>query len=109
MSRLRDEIVTGLHEISINPIIEAEYFSARHVRRDKELTFEAILSLGVMLPLSSEVCRLAGIWLGRMDRRQKRRHFNDALIAASAAIGDAVLVTADRRISKVFPVRTREY
>jgi predicted nucleic acid-binding protein len=109
ISVLRDEILSGMHEVSIDPIIEAEYFSARHVSREKEMTFDAILAIGSVVALSSEACRLAGSWLGRMDRPQKRRHFNDALIAATAATADAVLVTGDRRIARVFPVAVFEY
>jgi predicted nucleic acid-binding protein len=106
---LREEIVAGIHEVSIDPIVETEYFSARRVNRDKELTFLAVAELSEMLPITSAASRLAGGWLARLDRKQPRAHFNDALIAAVATVAGATLITADKRIVRVFPVAVLQY
>jgi predicted nucleic acid-binding protein len=106
---LREEIVADIHEVSIDPIVETEYFSARRVNRDKELTFLAVAELSEMLPITSAASRLAGGWLARLDRNQPRAHFNDALIAAVATVAGATLITADKRIVRVFPVAVLQY
>jgi predicted nucleic acid-binding protein len=89
--------------------VETEYFSARRVNRDKELTFLDVAELSEMLPITSEASRLAGGWLARLDRKQRRAHFNDALIAAVATVAGATLITADKRIVRVFPVAVLQY
>ena len=106
---IRYEILAGTHEVSFDPVAETEYFAAPRITRSRELTFASLATVAVRLPVSSEACRLAGAWLGKMDKRQRRRHFNDALIAAIATLDDAVLITADRRIARVFPLRVLEY
>ena len=103
------EIVSGLHTVSIDPIVHTEYFAARRVNRDKEAVFTSIMVFATLLALTEDSCRLAAGWLGRLDRDSKRRHFNDALIAAVAVVEDAVLVTADKRIARVFPVTVFDY
>jgi len=106
---LRNELIAGQHELSIDPIIEAEFFAAQRVDRDKQLVFEGVQSIAEWVPLTSEACRLAGSWLARLDVPSRRRHFGDALIAATAALRDATLITADLRIARVFPVAVLEY
>jgi len=101
---LRDEIIAGLHDVSINPIVETEYFAARRVTREKEMVFQSVAALAELVPLSSEVCRLAARWLARLDIDQRRAHFNDALIAAAAT-----LISSDKRIAPVFPIAILQY
>lgn len=106
---LREEIIAGVHDVSINPIVETEYFSARRVTREKELTFASVAALSEMIPISSEACRLAAQWLGRLDVKQRRAHFNDALIAATSTVAGATLISSDKRIVRVFPVTILQY
>ncbi len=106
---LRDEIIAGFHDVSIDPVIETEYFVARRVTREKEMLFDSIAELAEVVPLSSDVCRLAARWLARLDIKQRRAHFNDALIAAAATVSGATLVSGDRRIARVFPVAILQY
>jgi predicted nucleic acid-binding protein len=106
---LRDEIIAGLHSVSINPLVETEYFAARRVTREREMLFDSIAEIAETVPLSSDVCRLAARWLSRLDIKQRRAHFNDALIAAAATVAGATLVSSDRRIARVFPVTILQY
>lgn len=107
---IRDEILTGTHEISIDPIVETEFFAGGTTSRKAELLFQSILRLSQRLDLSSSVSRRAAAWLGPMDKRMRKEHFGDALIGATAVGNRATLVSSDRRIEKVFPdVKTRTY
>jgi predicted nucleic acid-binding protein len=106
---LLEEILAGAHEVSVDPIVEAEFFAAPIVPRRKEAAYEAVLSIGVALPLTSNAARLAASWLARMDPPQRRAHFADALIAGMASVHSARLVTADRVLRRVFPVAVLEY
>ena len=106
---LLDEVLAGLHEISIDPIVETEYFAAERIDRGKQFTYDTALSLGSSLPLTSQTSRLAASWLAPMDHPKRLAHFADALIAATAATAGAVLVTGDRRVARVFPVAVFEY
>lgn len=106
---LRDEIIAGRHDVSINPLVETEYFAVRRVTREREMLFDSIAEIAEMVTLSSEVCRLAARWLSRLDIKQRRAHFNDALIAAAATIAGATLISGDRRIARVFPVAILQY
>jgi predicted nucleic acid-binding protein len=106
---LLEEVLDGLHEISVDPIIETEYFAAARIDRAKQFVFETALSLGASLPITSQVSRIAGTWLAPMDQPKRLAHFADSLIAATASAAGAVLVTGDRRIARVFPVAVFEY
>ncbi len=106
---LLDEVLAGLHEVSVDPIIETEYFAAARINRAKRLIFETALSLGSSIPITSEASRIAGAWLAPMDQPKRLAHFADALIAATASAAGAILVTGDRRIARVFPVAVFEY
>ena len=106
---LLDEVLAGLHEVSVDPVIETEYFAAERIDRAKQLTYDTALSLGASLPLTSQASRLAASWLAPMDQPKRLAHFADALIAATATTAGAVLVTGDRRIARVFPIAVFEY
>lgn len=109
VAELRDEIIHGVHDVSIDAIVETEFFAVRSISVDHDLIYDALLAIGRLLPLTSEVCRVAGSWLAPMDEAMRRAHFADALIAAGAHSNGAMLVTGDRRIGRVFPVRVLEY
>lgn len=106
---LLEEILAGRHSVSIDPIIETEYFAATRVDRAKQAVFQTALTLGSRLTISSETARLAASWLAPMDQARRLAHFADALIAATATVGGAILVTGDRRIARVFSVAVFEY
>ena len=106
---LRSEIIAGLHAMSIDPIVQAEFFATPRIDRTYELVHGAVLGLGRMLALTPEASRLAASWLGLMDRPQRRARFADALIAAVAYLDDAVLLTSDSKIEGVFPISVRQY
>ena len=109
IASLRDEIIAGVHDVSINPVVETEYFAARRVTREKEMTFQSVAALAEMIPLSSDVCRLAAQWLARLDIKQRRAHFNDGLITAASTVAGATLISSDKRIVRVFPVTILQY
>ncbi len=110
IATLKDEILAGLHHVSIDPIVEIEYFMATRVQRDKIAIFDSVVAISDWIAPTSSACRLAASWLAPMDEAMRRAHFNDALIAAIATLDDAVLVTGDHRIRKVFPgVAVQEY
>lgn len=107
---LRDEILAGLHQISIDPVVKVEYFMATRVQSDKIAIFDSVMAISDWIVPTSEACRLAASWLAPMDEAMRRAHFNDALIAAIATLHGATLVTGDHRIGKVFPdVAVQEY
>jgi predicted nucleic acid-binding protein len=103
------EIVAGEHEVSVDSVVEAEFFSARTVARDSLTLLESLLRVGEVLPLTSEPARLAASCLAPMDERQRRAHFADALIAAIAHTAGATLVTGDHRIAALFPIAVLAY
>ena len=105
----RAEILAGLHEISIDPVAETEYFAIPILTRAREISFASLAILATRLPFTSDAARLAASWLARMDRPQRRRHFNDALIAAVAMTNGAILLTGDKKTDRVFPIRARVY
>ena len=101
---LAREIGDGQHEISIDPVVEAELFAVPCVTEDYVMLFDAVLAIGAVLPLSSQASRLAASWLAPMDEAKRRAHFADALIGAIAQTAEAILVTGDRRIARVLPM-----
>ncbi len=106
---LRAEITAGQHEISVDPIVEAEFFAVPILNRDIELIFDSILSLGERLPITSVASQMAARWLGPMDAAQRLARFADAIIAAVAVTNGATLLTNDTRIGPVFPVPIQHY
>lgn len=106
---LRDAILAGGHEVSFDPIVETEYFAARSLTREAELLFRSVEVLARRIQLSQGVCRQAAAWLGPMNDQMRRKHFGDALIASAAALDGATILSADRRINRVFPVPVETY
>lgn len=106
---LQHEITTGAHIVSIDPIVQTEFFAAPRIDRTYEAVYSAVLTLGSLVPLTPRASMLAASWLGPMDRPQRRARFADALIAAITYIEGATLVTSDTRIEGVFPVPVLRY
>lgn len=106
---LRDEILAGEHEVSIDPIVHTEFMAARVVPMRKIAVMQGVLAIGRWLPISIEASRLAAVWLGSMDPIQRRAHFNDALVAATASIDGSTLLTGDSIAAGLFPVATELY
>jgi predicted nucleic acid-binding protein len=103
------EIVAGDHEVSVDTVVETEFFSALRITRNAIALFDFLLEVGDLIPLTSEPARLAAGWLAPMDERQRRAHFADALIAAVAHSAGATLVTGDHRIAAIFPIALLAY
>jgi len=96
--------------VSLDPIVETEYFAARRIDSRKRMVFQTVRQLGNWVSLTQDSCQLAARWLAPMDERQRLAHFADALIGAVAVVENATLVTGDTRIARVFPaVRLMEY
>lgn len=108
-ARMRDDIAGGVHDVSIDAIVEAEFLSVKRNRDERELIVRLIASAGAVIPLTSEPARLAAGWLAPMDERQRRAHFPDALIAAIAHSAGATLVTGDHILAAMFPVAVLAY
>lgn len=109
VTTLQHEIVSGTHRISIDPIVQTEFFAAPRIDRTYRAVYGAVLALGSVLPLTSEAAMLAASWFSRMDQAQRRAHFGDALIAAIAHLDGATPVTADAGIGGIFPVAILQY
>lgn len=109
IAQLADEISEGDHEISFDPIVETEFFAGQKMTRQAELLFRGIERLAVRVDLASTVCRLAATWLSSMDGDMRKQHFGDALIAAAASSNEAALLSADQKISRVFPIDVVTY
>ena len=109
VERLREEILTGAHQVSVDAIVQTEFFAVQRVDRATRAVFETVLDLAEWISITPAVSRLAAQWLGPMDAAQRLAHFADALMAAVATVERAVLVTGDKRIARVFPVAVLEY
>ena len=109
VERLREEILTGVHQVSVDAIVQTEFFAVQRVDRAARSVFETVLDLAEWISITPAVSRLAAQWLGPMDAAQRLAHFADALIAAVATVERAILVTGDKRIARVFPVAVLEY
>ena len=71
--------------------------------RRAELLFLGIERLAKRVDLASLECRQAAAWLRPMDKKMRMKHFPDALIAAAAYSTEAAILSADKRIGRVFP------
>lgn len=106
---LRSEILARQHDVSIDPIVEAEFFAVPILDREIELVFDAVAAVGERLAITSEASRLAASWLGQMDKTQRLARFAHALVAAVAATNGATLLSNDTKIDSVFPVIVHHY
>lgn len=108
IATLRDEILSGVHTVSIDPIVETEFFATPRASRKTQAIFATVLVLGTRLPITSEACRLAASWLASMDQPQRRARFADAIVAATAHADGATVVTSDTGMPH-FPVSVLLY
>lgn len=106
---IAEEIVAARHQVSIDPIVYTEFTAAPYFSRRKELTLRAFVETSTWLPITREACNLAARWLAPMDSSQRRARFNDALIAATASLHGATLVTNDGAIGSTFSVAVLTY
>lgn len=107
--RFRDQILEGQHQLSIDPIVETEFFAGRQVTRQAELLFRSIERLAERVELGQSVCRQAAAWLSRMDDNMRKKHLADALIVAAATSQGAIVLSSDRRIERVFAIQVETY
>jgi predicted nucleic acid-binding protein len=108
VTTIREEILTGIHVVSIDPIVEVEFFATLRADRRTQAIFASVLVVGVRLPITSEASRLAAIWLAPMDQAQRRARFADALVAAIAHFAGATILTSDTGMPS-FPVSVLLY
>jgi predicted nucleic acid-binding protein len=109
VTTIGEQIRAGEHALSLDPIVETEYFAAARITRASVALYETLMSMASPLPLTRDVTALAATWLAPMDERKRRAHFADALIAAVAHLEDAVLITGDSRLNRVFPIAVLAY
>ena len=93
--------IDGLQPGCFSVITEAELWTGVR-NRGEESRISALLSRFEAIDLTSRMARLAGNLLLSRSEGERRAHFADALIAASAIeIGESIL-TADRGSERVF-------
>jgi predicted nucleic acid-binding protein len=108
VTTLREEILSGAHVVSVDPIVEAEFFATLRADRKTQAVFASVLVVGTRLPITSEASRLAATWLAPMDQAQRRARFADALVAAIAHVDGATVLTSDTGMP-TFPVSVLLY
>jgi predicted nucleic acid-binding protein len=109
LANLRLEIAAGLHQVTLDPIVETEFLASRRPSPTQRMAFEAITRICQRTPISRQASELAASWLSPMDRLQRRARFADALIAAVSHVIGATLLTNDAGIATTFPVLVEEY
>ena len=108
VATLREEILSGVHTVSVDPIVETEFFATLRADRKTQAVFASVLVVGTRLPITSETSRLAAVWLAPMDQAQRRARFADALVAAIALVDGATVLTSDTGMP-TFPVSVLLY
>ena len=94
-------VQTGTLEGYCSVITEAELWAGNR-DSEEELRAAAALSYFTVIPVDTIIARLAGNLLNRKSSGEKRAHFRDALIAATAIQMGQTILTADRRSQSVF-------
>lgn len=97
---LVEQIRRGEIVASYSPITEAELWMGA-MREQEELIVLALLWRCEFAPLDSRTARRAGGLLRNRSAGERRRHFGDALIAATAAERGEIVLTADKAIARV--------
>ena len=87
---LLQDVMSGRERASISVVTESEVLSSRKLTHHEIRTIEALLSELPKLAVTSRVARIAAQW-----RRKYGMGLPDALIAATAYIAHATLVTRD--------------
>ena len=109
VEKLVEEIEAEAHTISIDALVHTEFLAAPVVTSRKRIVRDLVLERCVVLPITVEASQRAVQWLAPMDRPQRRSYFVDALIAATASIEGATLLTGDTTATAVFPVAVETY
>ncbi len=86
-----DQLIAGDILGCISVITEAELW--RGLRPGELETHNALIEQFTVLPLNSDVARLAGSWMGQFENAGLG--WMDAFIAASAKLADMPLLTRD--------------
>jgi predicted nucleic acid-binding protein len=94
---LFDAVVAARLKPYISVLTEAEIW--RGVKLEEMELHEALLSRFVVIPLQSEMARLAGAWMQRYAA--SGLGWMDALIAATAKSAGLPLLTRDHRLAEV--------
>ena len=95
-----EAVIEGSESGRCSVITEAELWAGIRNRRE-ELDRAALMSKFEIIPVTSNIARLAGGLLRGRSVGEIKAHFGDALIAASAMqVGETVL-TADRASQRV--------
>ena len=95
------QVQTGTMTGVCSVITEAELW-AGHRDSEEELRAAAALSYFTVIPVDTNIARLAGNLLNTKSSGEKRAHFRDALIAATAIHQGETILTADRGSQRVF-------
>jgi predicted nucleic acid-binding protein len=98
-----EAVINGSELGYCSVVTEAELWAGIRNRRSE---LEAIALLAkfqiILIPVTSNIARLAGNLLRGKDENQIKAHFGDALIAASAIEVGETILTADGRSQRVF-------
>ena len=97
LTQVQDGSITGICSV----VTEAELW-AGHRDPQEELMAAVALSYFAVVPVDTNIARLAGNLLNRKSSGEKRAHFRDALIAATAIQQGETILTADRGSQSVF-------
>jgi predicted nucleic acid-binding protein len=100
---VHEEILQRLHVVSVDPIVETEFFASFRAGRQAQAVFGTVLIIGTRVTITPQASRMAAVWLAPMDRVQRRARFADAIVAAVAFLEGATLITSDTGM-RSFPV-----
>ncbi len=92
-----DQLISGELRGCISVITEAELW--RGLRPGELDTHNALIEQFTVLPLNSEIARLAGSWMAQFDHTGLG--WMDAFIAASARLTGYPLLTRDNRLASL--------
>jgi len=104
-----DDILAGVHEVSIDAIAYAEFMAARVIQPRKRMVIATVMRLGQWAASTNQAARLAAEWIAPMNTEQRRAFFADALIAANAYAHGATLLSGDKTAAGIFPVPVELY
>ena len=100
-TRYVEAVISGSEPGSCSVVTEAEIWTG--IRHSQErIEAAALISKFEIIPLNSEIARLAGSLLNGKSQGEIRAHFGDALIAATAIQHGEPILTADQASQRVF-------
>lgn len=106
---LRQELLARRISGAFSPITAYELWGSKHFNRDEETLFKVAFRILEEAPLTAAAAQQAGEWLRGVARTTAQRRTNDALIAATAALRNEPVYTANVRHFRPFDIRTRTY